>query len=105
MTTGEGGAVVTDDASLDALMKSLRNQGRASSSGWLQHERMGFNYRMADINCALGLSQLARLDEFLAARRRVAELYGEHLSDVHEIQLPPERVSDCDISWFVTRFA
>ena len=100
MTTGEGGAVLTNDETLDALMKSLRNQGR-ESLGWLHHERLGFNYRLSDINCALGLSQLARIDEFLAARRRVAELYCQQLAEIDEIELPISRLANADISWFV----
>lgn len=101
MTTGEGGVVITDDPFLDSLMKSLRNQGRGSSGGWLQHERMGFNYRIADINCALGLSQLKRLDTFLAARRRVAQSYRRYLGAIEEIQLPLYDIAEGEISWFV----
>jgi perosamine synthetase len=100
MTTGEGGVIVTNDPALDALIKSLRNQGR-DSMGWLHHERMGFNYRLSDINCALGLSQLARIDGFLAARRRVAELYRQHLAQIDEIELPIDSLANADISWFV----
>ena len=100
MTTGEGGAVLTNDETLDALMKSLRNQGR-ESLGWLHHERLGFNYRLSDINCALGLSQLARIEEFLAARRRVAELYCQQLAEIDEIELPISRLANADVSWFV----
>lgn len=101
MTTGEGGVVITDNAALDAEMKSLRNQGRGASGAWLQHERMGFNYRLADINCALGLSQLARIDEFLAARRGVADTYKRHLERFEEIQLPLDAMPGAEISWFV----
>ena len=101
MTTGEGGVVVTNDQALDALFKSLRNQGRDSMGGWLHHERLGFNYRLSDINCALGLSQLARIDEFLAARRRVAELYRQQLAEIDEIELPIDSLANADISWFV----
>jgi len=101
MTTGEGGIVVTDDPELDALVKSMRNQGRGTSGAWLQHERLGFNYRLADINCALGISQLARLDEFLAARRYVADLYARHLGGFEEIQLPVYSRPHAEVSWFV----
>jgi perosamine synthetase len=101
MTTGEGGIIVTNDSSLDAAFKSLRNQGRAASGSWLQHERLGFNYRLADINCALGISQLARLDSFLAARRRVAEWYRHHLGAISELELPPDDVLGGETSWFV----
>jgi perosamine synthetase len=101
MTTGEGGVVVTNDQVLDTLIKSLRNQGRDSMGGWLHHERLGFNYRLSDINCALGLSQLARIDGILAARRRVAELYRQQLSEIDEIELPIDSLANADISWFV----
>ena len=86
---------------LDTLIKSLRNQGRDSMGGWLHHERLGFNYRLSDINCALGLSQLARLDGILAARRRVADLYRQQLSEIDEIELPISGLANADISWFV----
>lgn len=100
MTTGEGGMIVTDDGRLADLCRSLRNQGRESGAGWLAHARLGYNYRLSDINGALGLSQLSRLPEFLAARRRVAERYIEKLSELDEIVLPaPYR--DGELSWFV----
>ncbi len=82
MTTGEGGMVVTNDPALDRLFKSLRNQGRGDSGAWLQHERLGFNYRLSDINCALGLAQLGRLDDILRRRREVAEEYRRQLADI-----------------------
>ena len=100
MTTGEGGMIVTDDDRLAALCRSMRNQGRESGAGWLAHVRLGYNYRLPDINAALGLSQVARLPEFLEARRRVAARYTEKLSELDPIVLPaPYR--DGRISWFV----
>ena len=100
MTTGEGGMIVTDDDRLAGLCRSLRNQGRDPGAGWLAHARLGYNYRLSDINGALGLAQLARLPEFLAARRRVAGRYIEMLSELDEIVLPaPYR--DGELSWFV----
>jgi perosamine synthetase len=101
MTTGEGGMLVTNDPALDRVFKSLRNQGRGDSGAWLQHERLGFNYRLSDINCALGLSQLGRLDDILRRRRDVAEEYRRHLADVAELELPLYDVPDAEISWFV----
>ena len=59
---------------------SERNQGRAPDMGWLDHDRLGFNYRLSDLACALGLAQLERLDELLAGRARVAALYREALA-------------------------
>ena len=67
---------------------SERNQGRAPDMGWLDHDRLGFNYRLSDVACALGLAQLERLDELLAARARVAAAYGERLAGVEGLELP-----------------
>lgn len=100
MTTGEGGMIVTDDDELADLCVSLRNQGRGRGGGWLAHERLGYNYRLSDINCALGLSQLARLDEFVEARRRVARMYAERLAGDERLIVPTEP-EGCRMSWFV----
>lgn len=100
MTTGEGGIVVTDDSALADLLRSLRNQGRGDS-GWLAHPRMGWNYRIPDILCALGLSQLKRLEEFIAARENVYERYNRALSRFEEILTPPPPAAGQRISWFV----
>ena len=100
MTTGEGGMIVTNDDGLDALCRSMRNQGRDPGAGWLAHARLGYNYRLSDVNCALGLAQLSRLPEFLDARRRVAERYMNKLSELDEIVLPAP-CRDGQISWFV----
>ncbi|MBE3133548.1 MAG: DegT/DnrJ/EryC1/StrS family aminotransferase [Acidobacteria bacterium] len=100
MTTGEGGMIVTDDPGLADLCRSLRNQGRDPSGGWLAHARLGYNYRLSDINCALGLSQLARLPEFVAARGRVAARYLEKLAGVEELVLPAP-YTEGTMSWFV----
>src|SRR5262249_34976146 len=70
MTTGEGGIVTMADDELKERIDSERNQGRAPDMGWLDHDRLGFNYRLSDIACALGLAQLERLDDVLAARAR-----------------------------------
>ncbi len=74
LTTGEGGMVTVADAALKERIDSERNQGRAPDMGWLDHDRLGFNYRLTDIACALGQVQLARLDGMLADRARVARL-------------------------------
>ena len=80
MTTGEGGMVVTDDAALAAFCRSLRNQGRGEMGAWLHHERLGFNYRMDELSAALGVSQIRRLDPFIAKRAHVAQMYTERLA-------------------------
>ena len=101
MTTGEGGMIVTNDPTLDRLFKSLRNQGRGDSGAWLQHERLGFNYRLSDINCALGLSQLSRIDAILESRREVAEEYRRHLAGIPGLELPLYDMAEGEVSWFV----
>ncbi len=100
ITTAEGGMVVTNDDRLAGLVRSLRNQGRDPDGDWLAHPRLGYNYRMSDLHAALGIVQMHRLDEILARRARVAELYRQRLADEPRVALqhvPPES----SISWFV----
>jgi perosamine synthetase len=101
LTTGEGGMVTMGDAALKERIDSERNQGRAPDMGWLDHDRLGFNYRLSDIACALGLAQLERLDDMLAARARVARLYREALEDVEGLGLPCEDAGGNVRGWFV----
>jgi perosamine synthetase len=100
ITTGEGGAVTTGSAEEHDLLVSLRNQGRLETSSWLQHGRLGFNYRLDDISAALGIGQLERLDTILAARRTVAERYNELLAGV-DVETPLADDADHVRSWFV----
>ena len=100
MTTGEGGMIVTDDHHLADLCVSMRNQGRDPDAGWLAHARLGYNYRLSDINCALGLSQLTRLPGFIEARAQVAERYLEKLAAIDELVLPAPYTGGT-MSWFV----
>ena len=101
LTTGEGGAVVAHSAALKERIDSERNQGRAPDMGWLDHDRLGFNYRLDDLSCALGVAQLERLDAMLAARSRVAALYGEALGGVEGLDLPCTDRDGDRRSWFV----
>jgi perosamine synthetase len=100
ITTGEGGMIVTDRDELADLCVSLRNQGRGRQGGWLAHERLGYNFRLSDINCALGLAQLARIDEIKAKRRQVAAWYREMLAPETRLLVPRE-AEGCETSWFV----
>ncbi len=100
ITTGEGGMLVTDDDRVAALCRSLRNQGRAETGSWLEHERLGYNYRMDEMSAALGISQLGRLEEFLAKRENVARLYAERLRDCAWVRLPVVKPY-ARVSWFV----
>ena len=100
MTTGEGGMILTDDDRLADLCRSMRNQGRDPKGGWLAHARLGYNYRLSDINSALGLSQVGRIEEFVAARQHVAERYLKKLAEIEEL-VPPPPYRDGRLSWFV----
>lgn len=101
LTTGEGGMVVTGSAEHKQRIDSERNQGRAPDMGWLDHDRMGFNYRLDDLSCALGLAQLERLDSLLAGRSRVAALYSSALEEVEGLELPCPDEGGSQRSWFV----
>jgi len=100
MTTGEGGMILTDDDKLADLCTSLRNQGRGNGQAWLGHERLGYNFRLSDINATLGLVQLSRIEEIKAKRSRVAKWYQEALSGDDRL-IVPKAPADCDMSWFV----
>jgi dTDP-4-amino-4,6-dideoxygalactose transaminase len=101
MTTGEGGAVVCLDGADKARVDSERNQGRAPNMDWLDHDRLGFNYRLSDIAAALGAAQAERLPELLDARDRAAALYGEALAEVEGLTLPLPNSEGIARSWFV----
>lgn len=100
MTTGEGGMVTTDDDAVHAGLKSLSNQGRSDTGDWLEHDRLGFNYRLDDVSAAIGVAQVERLDAILAQRSAVAERYGELLGDLEGVSTPAVVEGD-ERSWFV----
>ena len=100
ITTGEGGMILTDDDDLADMCVSLRNQGRGKAGGWLGHDRLGYNYRLSDINCAMGIVQLGRIEEFVAKRANVAGMYREILAGEDRLIIPGEP-ADCRMSWFV----
>jgi perosamine synthetase len=101
LTTGEGGMVITHSEEEWHLIRSLRNQGRPEPGGWLEHVRLGFNYRLSDIAAALGIGQMERLDEILSLRSRAAGRYNELLSAVDGLELPVPDDADHGRSWFV----
>ena len=100
ITTGEGGVVVTRDEGTARLLRALRNQGRMENDGWLQHSLLGYNYRLPDISCALGIAQLKRIDEILSVRESIAARYHDALRSYPEITPPLMTVSNGRISWF-----
>ena len=101
ITTGEGGMITTSDPAVKERLDSERNQGRAPDMDWLDHDRLGFNYRLSDIACALGIAQLDRLDELLAGRSRVAAHYREALEGIEDLGLPCPDADGDRRGWFV----
>ncbi len=114
ITTGEGGMIVTDDDHLAEACRSMRNQGRATlnleddspnsprTGSWLAHERLGYNYRLSELSCAMGVAQMERLDKMLERRRAVAGMYMDRLMDWEDLILPTISACDGDCSsWFV----
>lgn len=116
ITTGEGGVIVTDDRRLADLCRSMRNQGRpvppsadntdgaahgpTPGQAWLSHERLGYNFRLSELNAALGVAQMRRIDEILEKRQRVAAAYMRRLMDNHDVILPTIHELT-RMSWFV----
>lgn len=100
MTTGEGGIIVTNDDEIARLCRSMRNQGRGEMGAWLEHERLGYNYRLDEMSAALGVSQLARIEDFIAKREQVAQMYNARLQGLSWVR-PPVVKDDVRMSWFV----
>ena len=101
ITTGEGGMLVTSDERLATQARSLRNQGRDAALNWQDHSEIGFSYRLSDINCALGISQLKRIEAVIERRQHLAEAYDRNLAGIHEIVRPRLTSAVGRISWFV----
>jgi len=99
ITTGEGGMIVTDDETFAATCRALRNQGREGMS-WLAHQRLGYNYRLSEINAALGVAQMQRLEELTEKRHNVAVQYIERLM-TSKFVIVPTILADTVMSWFV----
>jgi len=107
LATGEGGMITMSDPDMKVMVDSERNQGRAPNMDWLDHDRLGFNYRLSDVACAIGLAQMDRLDDMLAARAQVAAWYRDALAGLERergLQLPCRdgATHDGDVrGWFV----
>jgi dTDP-4-amino-4,6-dideoxygalactose transaminase len=102
MTTGEGGMIVTNNEGWANLFYSLRNQGRdVFDSAWLDHSRLGYNYRLDEMSAALGLAQIRRIEELLTSRAQVASWYNERLANQELIELPYITATTTQMSWFV----
>jgi dTDP-4-amino-4,6-dideoxygalactose transaminase len=107
ITTGEGGMIITEDDEAAAMMRALRNQGRAPGDTWLQHTHLGYNYRLDEMSAALGLIQMQRLDEMIEKRAQVADWYAQRISEIPGVEAPLIAPSTTRVSWFVyvVRFA
>jgi perosamine synthetase len=103
MATGEGGVVTTHSEEEWQLLRSLRNQGRSyeGGGGWFHHVRLGLNYRWTDVQAAIGLAQLEKLDRIIELREAAAGRYGELLVELDAVEAPFAADADHKRSWFV----
>lgn len=101
MTTGEGAVLVTNDENWADLFRSLRNQGRDVFDGWLNHSRLGYNYRISEMNAAVGVVQIRRLDTLLAKRAEVAAEYEKYLKNIRGVSPLTIVPTTTRMSWFV----
>ncbi|AEX85747.1 polysaccharide biosynthesis protein [Marinitoga sp. 1135] len=101
ITTGEGGMIITNNEEIAKLSRSMANQGRGDSYEWLEHVRLGYNYRMDELSAALGYVQMKRLDEILEKRENVAKNYYELFKEEDRVILPHVEEYTTKPSWFV----
>ena len=101
MTTGEGGMIMTSRDDWGDLFRSLRNQGRDTFNEWLDHVRLGYNYRMDEMSAAMGIVQIQRIEELLAKRAKVADWYNERIDEIEGITKPYIADTTTRMSWFV----
>jgi len=101
ITTGEGGVIVTDNEDIYIKSRSMRNQGRGEGGSWLDHVRLGFNYRLNEISSVLGIEQLKKIHSFIEKRNKVADRYEKYLSKVDGVTTPVVKDYVTQMSWFV----
>ncbi|MGH9512028.1 MAG: DegT/DnrJ/EryC1/StrS family aminotransferase [Terriglobales bacterium] len=100
VTTGEGGVFLTRDRSVAERARRLRNQGRDPALDWYQQTEAGFSYRLSEMNCALGIEQLSRIESTIGRRQALAEMYGRKLRDLDGVTGPQTQIEGGRISWF-----
>jgi len=100
ITTGEGGIIATNSDHIASLCRSMRNQGRGRTGAWLEHQILGYNYRMCELCAAVGVAQMERIDEILEKRRKVASEYNKRLCCIDGVKVPYV-AEDVQMSWFV----
>jgi perosamine synthetase len=101
ITTGEGGMLVTQSVELAARVRSLRNHGRAEAGAGFDYGEVGYNYRLSELQCALGVEQMKRVETILQKRAKVAQGYRQRLESIPGLQLPLQEIPAGRISWFV----
>ena len=101
ITTGEGGMIVTPRDDWNTMFLSLRNQGRDVFDGWLNHTRLGYNYRLDELSAALGVAQMKRIDALIEKRAQVAAWYNERIDAIPGVQKPQIVETTTRMSWFV----
>lgn len=101
ITTGEGGMIVTNDENIAKLCSCLRSQGRPMNESWLLHETLGYNYRLSDMQAALGISQMNRIEKIIQSRQLVADLYRKKLSNIEGVTQPFVHEDVTKMSWFI----
>jgi len=101
MTTGEGGMITTNSKKIYKLCSSLRNQGRAENMQWLDHQYLGYNYRMDELSAAIGITQLAKLDKMIKERQTIAGWYRKYLTPHKQLIQIPETAVNNTHTWFV----
>lgn len=101
IVTGEGGMIVTNNDEIAQLCRSMRSQGRPVTGQWLEHERLGYNYRLSEIHAALGVAQMERVDELLNKRESVAKYYNEKLKGIEWLKIPHIGENVSYMSWFI----
>lgn len=101
ITTAEGGIIVTDNDDIADLCRSMRSQGRPITGLWLEHERLGYNYRLSELHAALGVAQMERIEEILDKRCKVADTYNTKLKRIHGVSVPYIAPEVNRMSWFV----
>jgi perosamine synthetase len=107
ITTGEGGVLLTHEKVFAERARRLRNQGRDASLDWYQNVEPGYSYRLSDMNCALGIEQLSRIESTIGRRQSIAERYQRKLEKSPEVIVPDVEIRNGRISWFcyVVQFA
>lgn len=100
VTTGEGGMVMTDDADVAERCRSLRNLCFQKERRFV-HREIGWNYRLTNIQAALGIAQLERLDQTVERKRAIGRRYGEALSGMEGLRLPPDRIEEAENIYWV----